>query len=206
MANVRAAVVALVILAISACSGLPGSTGQASSIPTPVGATPSALPSSPAFPSPSPGGPTPPAPLAVTCPYRVPRVANLVLLTLRGTTGVIVRDISDALQSVIPMRRSRWDGCQLLPFRGLESYLLHRHERGWQWGAVPDRPLDTKELTGARLDRRGVNVLALRLEPGRQDPELRELELHRSRMARPVGGRRRYLESLWADTGPRHQP
>ena len=95
MANVRAAVVALVILASSACSGLPGSTGQASSIPTAVGATPSTLPSSPAFPSPSPGGRTPPAPLAVTCPYRVPRVANLALLTLRGTAGVIVRDISD---------------------------------------------------------------------------------------------------------------
>ena len=31
----------------------------------------------------------------MTCPYRVPNVANLALVTLRSTTGIIVRDISD---------------------------------------------------------------------------------------------------------------
>ncbi len=96
MAYVRATVLASVVLALCACSGLPGTTSQASSSPTtPVSTAPDASPSSPAFPSPSPGGPTPPAPLGVTCPYRIPRVANLVLVTLRNTTGVIVRDISD---------------------------------------------------------------------------------------------------------------
>jgi hypothetical protein len=95
MAYVRGSVLASMILALTACSVLPGGTGLASSTPTQVRSTPSALASSPAFPSPGPGGPTPPAPLAVTCPYRVPRVANLVLLTLRGTTGIVVRDISD---------------------------------------------------------------------------------------------------------------
>jgi hypothetical protein len=96
MAYVRATVLASVVLALCACSGLPGTASQASSSPTPpVSTPPGASPSSPAFPSPSPGGPTPPAPLGVTCPYRIPRVANLVLVTLRNTTGVIVRDISD---------------------------------------------------------------------------------------------------------------
>lgn len=93
MACVRAALLASMILAAAACSSLPGSSGQASSRPT--APTPAGSPGAFAFPSPSPGGITPPAPLAVTCPYRVPRVANLALVTLRGTTGVIVRDISD---------------------------------------------------------------------------------------------------------------
>src|SRR5712672_2764163 len=91
----RAAVLASMVLALCACSGLPGGTGHAATSPTPPARSPSAEPGSPAFPSPTPGGPTPPAPLAVTCPYRVPRVANLVLATLRSTTGVVVRDISD---------------------------------------------------------------------------------------------------------------
>lgn len=76
----------LLLLAICGCSS--GATGQAPAhSPTPAG--------SGAFPSPSPGGPPAPSPLAVTCTSQIPAAHELALVTLRNTTGVIVRDISD---------------------------------------------------------------------------------------------------------------
>ena len=74
---------------LAACGG--GSTGAN---PT---ATPSARASAAAFafPSPTPGGPTPPRRVAVTCASRIPIHSQLALVTLRGGTGIVVRDVTD---------------------------------------------------------------------------------------------------------------
>ena len=130
MAYVRAAVLASVVLALCACSGLPGSMGQASSSPTtPVITPPGESPSTSAFPSPSSGGPTPPAPLAMTCPYRVSSEANLALVRLRNTAGVIVRDISDLSN---PISRCTFHGTGGSYFRFMDwshvSYIVTNAE------------------------------------------------------------------------------
>jgi hypothetical protein len=84
MAYVRAAVLALAMFALCACSGLSGATGRAPSSPAATHVA-----------SKAPGGPAAPAPAPLTCGSRIPAFANLALVALPGKTGVSVRDISD---------------------------------------------------------------------------------------------------------------
>ena len=69
-------------------------------------AHPSATPSTHAattpfpFPSPSPNGVTPPPRATVTCASKIPSGAQLALVTLRGGTGIVVRDVTDVQQPV----------------------------------------------------------------------------------------------------------
>jgi len=84
------------LLMLAACGGSP--------VVTPTASIPAASPSpspvaSAGFPSPSPGTLTPP-PLSVTCATQIPAGHELVLVTLRNTSGVIVRDISDLAHPV----------------------------------------------------------------------------------------------------------
>jgi dipeptidyl aminopeptidase/acylaminoacyl peptidase len=81
-----AIIVAPVVLA--ACGG------------TSTGARPSATPthqstSSNPFPSPTPGGPAPPPRSTVTCASKIPPGSQLALVTLRGGSGIVVRDVTD---------------------------------------------------------------------------------------------------------------
>lgn len=82
---------ALVVLPVllAACGNTPG----AGSTATPAARTPVA--SSNPFPSPTPGGPAPPPRATVTCASRIPSHAQLALVTLRGGSGIAVRDITD---------------------------------------------------------------------------------------------------------------
>jgi hypothetical protein len=96
MAYMRGAVLVAAVLVLAACGGSSGATGKAS----PSTAAPAASPSPAAFPSPSPGGPIPPPPAAVTCTSQIPAGHELALLTLRNTTGVVVRDITDVTHPV----------------------------------------------------------------------------------------------------------
>jgi hypothetical protein len=85
----RGTVLAAALLVLAACGGSAGATPtpfNSSATPTPV--------ASAEFPSPTPGGPTPPPPATVTCSTQIPADHELALVTLRNTTGVIVRDIS----------------------------------------------------------------------------------------------------------------
>jgi hypothetical protein len=52
------------------------------------------------FPSPSVNGLTPPPRATITCASRIPAGAKLVLVTLRGGSGIVVRDITDVNQPV----------------------------------------------------------------------------------------------------------
>jgi hypothetical protein len=60
-------------------------------------ATPTARPSAAAlpFPSPTPGGPAPPPRATVTCASKIPSGSQLALVTLRGGSGIVVRDVTD---------------------------------------------------------------------------------------------------------------
>ena len=101
MAYVRATVLASVVLALCACTGLPGGTALVSPSPTmPVATTASPVPTPPEFPSPRPGGPMPPVPARLTCGSSFGPTANVALVRLKGDTGVKVRDISDLSQPV----------------------------------------------------------------------------------------------------------
>jgi len=101
---VKGTAVAAALLMLAACGNPPVVTPIASTSPSPAGTpgvTPGATPSaSPAFPSPTAGGPTPPAPATVKCASRALATANLALVRLRNTAGVIVRDITDLSKPV----------------------------------------------------------------------------------------------------------
>ncbi|HEY8813822.1 MAG TPA: hypothetical protein VIP57_01775 [Candidatus Dormibacteraeota bacterium] len=95
----RPVVLASVLVALCACTGLPGAIPLDSPTPTILApTTPSPAPTPLAFPSPSPGGPAPPRPARLTCGSPVSPTANLTLVTLKGDPGVKVRDISDLSQ------------------------------------------------------------------------------------------------------------
>lgn len=47
------------------------------------------------FPSPTPGGPAPPPRATVTCASKIPSNSQLALVTLRGGSGIVVRDVTD---------------------------------------------------------------------------------------------------------------
>jgi hypothetical protein len=83
------ALLLVVPVVVAACGG--SSTGTSST------ATPSARASAVAFPfpSPTPGGPTPPPRATVTCASRIPAHSQLALVTLRGGSGIVVRDVTD---------------------------------------------------------------------------------------------------------------
>jgi hypothetical protein len=101
MACVRPVVLASVLVALSACTGLPGAIPLDSPTPTILASTtPSPVPTPLAFPSPSPGGPAPPRAARLTCGSAISPTANLTLVTLKGDTGVKVRDISDLSQPI----------------------------------------------------------------------------------------------------------
>jgi hypothetical protein len=92
----RGTVLAAALVVLAACGGSPGPTGQttpspssSSNPPTPAAVT------SPAFPSPTPGGPKPPSPATFTCASQIPAGNELALVTLRNTSGIVVRDISN---------------------------------------------------------------------------------------------------------------
>ncbi|HXC77496.1 MAG TPA: hypothetical protein VNU19_10630 [Candidatus Acidoferrum sp.] len=101
MAYVRAVVLAPVLVALCACTGLPGAVALDSPTPSSLASTPpSPLPSPLAFPSPNPSGPAPLQAARLTCGSAISPIANLTLVTLRGETGVKVRDISDLSQPI----------------------------------------------------------------------------------------------------------
>src|SRR6266851_7100936 len=107
------AVVLLALLALVACGSASGATGRnAGSTPSPTfsstpspsnaafpGATPvpspAPIPSGAPIPSPSPAPAGTPQPVAVTCSSQIPTGHELALVTLRNSTDVVVRDISD---------------------------------------------------------------------------------------------------------------
>jgi hypothetical protein len=89
----RATTLAAALLLLAACGGSPAPTGQAS--PSASSAPTATAVTSPTFPSPTPGGPTQPGPATFTCASQIPVGHQLILVTLRGTTGVVVRDISN---------------------------------------------------------------------------------------------------------------
>ena len=95
----RAAVLAPALVALCACTGLPGAIPLDSPTP-PVRTSPTPSPVQPplAFPSPSPGGQAPPPAARLTCGSPISPTANLTLVTLKGDSGVKVRDISDLSQ------------------------------------------------------------------------------------------------------------
>ncbi|HEX3509308.1 MAG TPA: hypothetical protein VHW94_13040, partial [Candidatus Dormibacteraeota bacterium] len=85
-------------MTLAACS-LPGAIPLDSPTPTtPASTTPSPLPTAPAFPTAGPGGPSTPHAARLTCGSPISPTANLTLVTLKGDTGVKVRDISDVSQ------------------------------------------------------------------------------------------------------------
>jgi hypothetical protein len=95
MAYMRGMGLAAALLMLAACGGSTGATptpSSATSTPTPVASAP--------FPSPTPGGPPPPNAATVTCGSQIPAGAELALVTLRNTVGVIVRDITDLAHPV----------------------------------------------------------------------------------------------------------
>lgn len=95
MAYMRGSALAAALLMLAACGGSTGAT------PTPSGSTASPTPAASApFPSPTPGGPPPPNAATVTCTSQIPAGAELALVTLRNTAGVIVRDITDLAHPV----------------------------------------------------------------------------------------------------------
>src|SRR5258706_15686240 len=96
-------------LPLAAC-GNAAPTAQNTPDPTPVAlSSPSPLQSptsspahlaspSPAHhvsPSPVTPAPTPPKPVSMTCSSQVPSGASLALVTLRGSTDIVVRDLTD---------------------------------------------------------------------------------------------------------------
>ncbi len=91
LANAIRKGLALVVLpiALAACGNTPGAGTTAS----PTLHTPAA--SSNPFPSPTPGGPAPPPRATVTCASKIPSRSQLALVTLRGGSGIVVRDITD---------------------------------------------------------------------------------------------------------------
>ena len=92
----RGTVLAAALVVLAACGGSPGPTGQTTPSPSSPSnpPTPTAV-TSPAFPSPTPGGPKPPSPATFTCASQIPAGNELALVTLRNTSGIVVRDISN---------------------------------------------------------------------------------------------------------------
>jgi dipeptidyl aminopeptidase/acylaminoacyl peptidase len=78
----------VVSVVLAACGNSPTATPKA---------TPTARPSAAAlpFPSPTPGGPAPPPRATVTCASKIPSGSQLALVTLRGGSGIVVRDVTD---------------------------------------------------------------------------------------------------------------
>jgi hypothetical protein len=74
--------------------------GNTSSATHPTPATHSSSPSPFAFPSPTLNGLTPPPKATVTCASRIPSGSKLALVTLRGGSGIVVRDVTDVVQPV----------------------------------------------------------------------------------------------------------
>src|SRR6266849_959707 len=107
------AVVLVALLGLLACGSASGATGRnagstpsttISSTPSPSSAaSPSATPlpssapspSAALIPSPSPAAAGTPAPVAVTCTSQIPTGHELALVTLRNSTDIVVRDMSD---------------------------------------------------------------------------------------------------------------
>jgi hypothetical protein len=86
----RGTAVAAAVLMLAACGGSAGVTLT----PTASSATPSPTAGA-AFPSPTPLGPNLPPPATVTCASQIPVGHELALVSLRNTTGIVVRDIGD---------------------------------------------------------------------------------------------------------------
>jgi hypothetical protein len=102
----RNAALVVVVLALTACGAAAPAARQAPGT-TPVavtGPSPSPSPaSSPAPfvpPSPVAPGPTTPKPVAFSCSSAIPAGAQLALVTLRGSTDIVVRDITNLAQPV----------------------------------------------------------------------------------------------------------
>jgi hypothetical protein len=94
----KGAALALALVTLAACN-LPGAIPLDSPTPSTLASTtPSPLPTPLAFPSASPGGPSTPHAARLTCGSPISPTANLTLVTLKGDTGVKVRDISDLSQ------------------------------------------------------------------------------------------------------------
>ena len=82
----------VLILVAAACGNNP-STARTS--PSTVTTSPRPSSSPLPFPSPSPGGPAPPAPMAVVCASQIPSGHQLALVSLKGVSGIVVRDVTD---------------------------------------------------------------------------------------------------------------
>jgi hypothetical protein len=97
MAHTRAFTRALALIVVPVVLAACGNTSSGTH-PTP---TTQSLTSSPfAFPSPTLNGLTPPPKATVTCASKIPSGSKLALVTLRGGSGIVVRDVTDVAQPV----------------------------------------------------------------------------------------------------------
>lgn len=85
----RRALLLVVPVVLAACGNT--STGARPTATTSTRPTAVAFP----FPSPTPGGPAPPPRATVTCASRIPARSQLALVSLRGGSGIVVRDVTD---------------------------------------------------------------------------------------------------------------
>jgi WD40 repeat protein len=115
MAYMKGTILAVAVLLLAACGGSPRATGQAPSASPAVSSSPAASSSqSPAvasttptptagttaIPTPIPVRPNAAKPATASCTSSIPASHELILVTLRNTAGVAVRDISDLAHPV----------------------------------------------------------------------------------------------------------
>jgi hypothetical protein len=92
MTPTRAVTKGLALIVVPVMLAACGNTSSSTN-PTPAAHSPASSPF--AFPSPVLNGLTPPPKVTVTCASRIPSGAKLGLVTLRGGTGIVVRDVTD---------------------------------------------------------------------------------------------------------------
>jgi dipeptidyl aminopeptidase/acylaminoacyl peptidase len=97
MANYRAFTKGLALIVVAVVLAACGNTSSGTH-PTPTAQSPTSSPF--AFPSPTLNGITPPPKATVTCASPIPSGAKLALVTLRGGSGIVVRDVTDVAQPV----------------------------------------------------------------------------------------------------------
>jgi hypothetical protein len=109
MTYMKGTVLAAAVLLLAACGGSPRATGQAPSASPAVSSSPSAAQTiaattptagPTAIPTTSPVRPNTARPAGVSCSSSIPASHELILVTLRNTAGVAVRDISDLAHPV----------------------------------------------------------------------------------------------------------
>ena len=97
MSQFRAFTKGLALIVVPVVLAACGNTSSGTH-PSPTTQSPASSPF--AFPSPTLNGLTPPPKATVTCASRIPAGSKLALVTLRGGSGIVVRDVTDVAQPV----------------------------------------------------------------------------------------------------------